>query len=365
MLAGCANRGNPRPPSLHLPEIAANLKAERIADRVLLTWTTSDKTSDGLILHAPITAVICRDAATRVAAKPALCTPVSRFAVAGGQNGQSHASDTLPPALLADPPQLLAYRMELLNPKNRSAGLSAPAFAASGSAPADPGPIRITATRRGAIVEWTPVDSSAAMELTRALTDDAHEAVSSSPPKPRRPNTSLPASKPKDPKTPVLLRAGQPNAADTGGLLDPMVLPHTTYSYMAQRVRTVQLEGHSYELRSAPSAAVSFSYQDVFPPPAPSGLESIASAPVSEAGSIDLSWEAGAETDILGYNIYRADSASGEFKRLSSAPVASPSFRDKSAQAGHTYWYRITAVDRSGNESAPSAEIRDSLPDQR
>jgi len=37
--------------------------------------------------------------------------------------------------------------------------------------------------------------------------------------------------------------------------------------------------------------------------------------------------------------------------------LLSPVYHDTSVQLGHTYWYSVTAVDRSGNESSPSAPV--------
>ena len=37
--------------------------------------------------------------------------------------------------------------------------------------------------------------------------------------------------------------------------------------------------------------------------------------------------------------------------------LLSPAYRDTSVQPGHRYWYPVTAVDRSGNESAPSSAV--------
>ncbi|WP_432484233.1 pectinesterase family protein [Kineococcus esterisolvens] len=66
--------------------------------------------------------------------------------------------------------------------------------------------------------------------------------------------------------------------------------------------------------------------------------------------SVKLSWSKGSEKDLAGYRVYRA-SASGEFQLL--ATTTSPKFTDKGAPAGFTSHYRVSAVDRAGNESAP------------
>ena len=81
----------------------------------------------------------------------------------------------------------------------------------------------------------------------------------------------------------------------------------------------------------------------------------------NEAPSIDLSWDANLETDVAGYNVYRKDASSGEFMRLNAEPVSASAFRDMKAEAGHSYEYRVTAVDRQHNESEPSDVIRETL----
>ena len=351
---GCANRGNPRPPSLHLPALATEVKAARVSNRVELTWMTSDKTSDGLLLHSFITAVICREvAAPHPSGRAGPCVQLSRLTVVPGL---SHAADTLPPELLADPPRRLVYRVELLNGKNRSAGMSSPAFAASGMAPPDPGPIHVSARRGGAVIEWAASSSMAAVELTRVCTSTGQLAAG------KKTNAGLPGAKAESSNASTVLRAAPGSGSDPGGMLDASAVLHNTYVYVAQRVRSVQVDGQTLELRSATSPSATFEFHDTFPPAAPSGLESIASLPVSGAASIDLSWDASSEPDILGYNAYRSEGS--DFTLLNQTPVASPSFRDLTAQLGHSYRYRVTAVDHAGNESPASVEIKDSLPPQ-
>ena len=42
-------------------------------------------------------------------------------------------------------------------------------------------------------------------------------------------------------------------------------------------------------------------------------------------------------------------------------PVVGPAFSDQTVQPGHTYVYRVTAVDATGNQSAPSTEVQETL----
>jgi fibronectin type 3 domain-containing protein len=42
--------------------------------------------------------------------------------------------------------------------------------------------------------------------------------------------------------------------------------------------------------------------------------------------------------------------------------VIAAAFRDKTAKAGVSYTYTVTALDASGNESKPSGEVIEKLP---
>ena len=382
LLAGCANPGPPRAPSLHLPAQVSALKTERVGSNVLLTWTTPDKTADDLPLRGPVTAAICREVPP--AASASSCQIVGRTAVVPGE---SHFSDPLPPFLLADPPRLLAYRIELFNSRGRSANPSPPAYAAAGAAPDPPAALRVLPSRRGALVEWnlspppppsqtSPPSASpsqntpAEVELTRTLIAAAPSAAPPQPP--RQPHSAAvpgaKSAKPENAFAPVLLRPRPETSTAVGaqpGLLDPGVVLQSTYAYTAQRIRTVSLGGHTLELRSDPSASVTFIDRYIFPPGAPQALQAVSVELPDTAPSIDLSWDPNPEADLLGYNVYRADTPAGPWQRLNPEPLPGPAFRDLTAQPGHTFFYRVTALDRSRNESPPGPAVRETLAQTR
>jgi hypothetical protein len=121
----------------------------------------------------------------------------------------------------------------------------------------------------------------------------------------------------------------------------------TTYFYTVRAVvrsRTVTAE-------SADSPEFSFKPVDVFPPKPPTGLTS-----VFAAGKMNLLWDANQETDFDGYNAYRSDDGV-TFKKINEALLKSPTFRDEKVERGKKYFYRVTAIDVSGNESAPSSIV--------
>jgi fibronectin type 3 domain-containing protein len=97
---------------------------------------------------------------------------------------------------------------------------------------------------------------------------------------------------------------------------------------------------------------------DVTPPATVAGL----TATAVSAGNVSLSWNAAGDADLAGYVVYRALAQSGPYARLNGSLLTSPSYSDASAPAGATVYYRVTALDQSGNESAP-AETSVVVPD--
>jgi hypothetical protein len=89
---------------------------------------------------------------------------------------------------------------------------------------------------------------------------------------------------------------------------------------------------------------------DTFPPAKPSNLSALFSA-----GAVQLVWSANTESDLGGYNVYRREDG-GSPQRINSDLLRTPTFEDNSAQPGHQYFYRVTSVDLTHNESAPSEE---------
>jgi fibronectin type 3 domain-containing protein len=119
-----------------------------------------------------------------------------------------------------------------------------------------------------------------------------------------------------------------------------------TYHY---RVRAVFKAGAS-EALSDNSQTVEITPRDVFPPAVPRDVTAIYTA-----GAVELVWTPSTAPDLAGYNVYRRE-AGGAESRVNKQLVRTPVFRDPEVQAGRSYSYRVTAVDLSGNESAPSAE---------
>jgi fibronectin type 3 domain-containing protein len=98
--------------------------------------------------------------------------------------------------------------------------------------------------------------------------------------------------------------------------------------------------------------------KDTFPPAAPQAIVAVIQ-PGATAGSVavELSWSINVESDLAGYRVYRSEQEGVRGVLLTPELLPSPAYRDNSVQLGQHYWYTATAVDRSGNESAPSLAV--------
>lgn len=97
-----------------------------------------------------------------------------------------------------------------------------------------------------------------------------------------------------------------------------------------------------------------FPIPDTTPPAAPTGLTA---APFS--GGITLTWIAPGDTDIAGYNVYRSETSPVTLTSPVNGGtlVFGTSYSDFGLTDGTTYYYVVTAVDTSANQSAASNEV--------
>jgi hypothetical protein len=140
-------------------------------------------------------------------------------------------------------------------------------------------------------------------------------------------------------------------ASETASFLDTTAEFGKQYSYEVQAFEDL---GNHREAQSDPTPARTVAYKDVFPPAAPAGLRATPSA-----SAIELSWDANSESDLAGYRVYRSV-IGGAFEKIADVSEI-PTYSDKAVQAGKTYRYQITAVDKSGNESSRSTAVEADL----
>jgi hypothetical protein len=124
-----------------------------------------------------------------------------------------------------------------------------------------------------------------------------------------------------------------------------------TYTYV---IRASATDAPPYA-ESADSATAVVTPKDTFPPAKPAGLTAAAGG-----GVITLVWEAGRESDLAGYHVWRRQAGRTDYTRLTERPVPENTYTDAAPIRGQRYEYAVSAVDKAGNESPkslPAAEI--------
>jgi len=77
--------------------------------------------------------------------------------------------------------------------------------------------------------------------------------------------------------------------------------------------------------------------------------------------AVILDWNP-STSSVAGYYIYRSESSSGPFQRVTNSVIGSLNYRDSTVQPGGHYYYVVTAVEADGSESAYSNEVAADIP---
>ncbi len=131
--------------------------------------------------------------------------------------------------------------------------------------------------------------------------------------------------------------------------LDKAVENNKTYFYF---VRAVDSPAVPWK-ESLDSTEASATPRDLTPPERPGGL-----TVVPGVNRIFLTWNENREPDLAGYVVYRSTKSGKEFQRLMDKPIDRTTYSDETVKAGVAYFYAVSAVDTSGNESPMSKEHR-------
>jgi fibronectin type 3 domain-containing protein len=99
------------------------------------------------------------------------------------------------------------------------------------------------------------------------------------------------------------------------------------------------------------AAVDSLRFGDPTPPPAPRNAYAR-----RDSSGVTVRWERVIDAELAGYVVYRSDSETGVYAKVTPAAVNALQWIDRRATG--SAWYQVRAVDRSGNESAPSPSVR-------
>jgi hypothetical protein len=365
LVVSCASPGEPverKPPT---PTTITDLSAAQMGNDVTLTFTLPRDSVEKRQLQQPPTIQLYRDfqappaagSSTAAAAKPTLLLTippamVDRYSVQGRvQFVDSLVKDDFAPA---DGREANYSIRTFVSPKKISANSNVASLIVF--PPPDPiADLKAEVTASGVSLSWTPPQKTILGTTPRIAfyrvyrSESGFDATAST-------GASAPsaAENPK-PKVPFahIAEPVAPSYTDTQAELGK------TYIYM---VRTIS-QFPATPLESLDSNFATVTPKDIFPPTAPRNLVVVFVPRATGAPAhLEISWAINPETDVAGYNIYRAE-AQGHFgTRLNSDLLLTPAFRDMTVVPGREYSYTATAVDRSGNESPASEPTSGNVP---
>ena len=346
LLAGCASPGVPLPPSLELARPVNDLRAARKGDKVRLTWTIPTQTTDHQNLRHGGVVEVCRTVGSTIRG----CgSPVARIPFLppsrGPNTNQNQASytDQLGPGEQSSPTAEFVYAVNILNPYNRSAGLSNQIQVPAATTLPSPGEFHAQLTPEGVQLAWNPVTPPQIPDLRFVYRVYRREQGS---------NKDAIAG-----EVPI-------STQEFPNLLDHGFEWEKTYDYRAAVITIITAPNAAErQVEGEDTPPVRVVAHDVFPPAAPAELQAVFSGP-GQKPFIDLVWTPNSEPDLAGYNVYRRDESGGEAVKLNSDLIKSPAFRDTEVAPGHRYVYSISAADVRGNESPRSEEASESVPAQ-
>lgn len=368
----CGNQGPPQPPLRSVPATTSDLRLRQQGNRLLLDFSFPQTTAAGQALGGVTSVEVwevlqpVRPAAPSTAAPapgtvPDTAPGATPGTTSGTAPGTTAATDgkTTPldprifqaastkiltltqqdlpaatfgsrvliplplPEPMPTPPQARYYAVRTVGPLGDLSEFSNQVGIVPGTPPAPPERVSVTARPDGVLVEWSGTDGATGYNIYRRQAEQR----------------SL----------------GQPiqaAGAEARSWLDTSAALGQSYIY-----GVTAIAGQDPLIESGVASEQEVRYQDRFPPPPP--LELVA---LAEGGRVRLVWRGSEAEDLVGYHVYRRG-AEGDFARVSRETLVDTEFVDESVSPGQTYSYRVTAVDKLGNESGPGAEVRASVPE--
>lgn len=344
-IAGCGTPGAPQLPSLQLARPPDDLSASRKGNKVQLEWTLPRKNTDRTLVKNIPQSLLCRHEGTALMSG---CTMVA--AVQNPKPAEKHKHEQPPavhmkymdtlPAQLGEqhPAGFVRYAVEILNSRERSAGLSNQVLIPVAPTLAPPDQLAAKIEADGVLLSWMgasvpapPVGLTYLYRVTRSPAGaNAYIALADIEPKP------------------------------DGFYLDKTFEWETKYDYRITSVTMVHSQGINMAVEGDDSKAGEVFTRDIYPPAEPTGLQAVFSS-IGQKPFVDLSWAPNMESDLAGYNVFRR-LAGGDPVKLNQQLVPVPSFRDDKVVPGKTYYYTVSAVDARGNEGPHSRETAEGVP---
>lgn len=347
----CAAPAEPQPRHPVIPGRIADLTAAQRGDGTLLSFTPPARSADGDRLAASPMVEILRAFGPAGAAAPPTGALVAVYTLPGPVLDTYRAAgrvefhdDIAPEEIARHDGDRVFYVVRCRVSKRVTSQDSSPASFILHPAPAPISEVHATVVEEGVQLNWqapatvsggAPLTSSGGFRIYRNEVPPAGESV--------QPGES----------------AAFLAASPAESFLDTQIEWGKTYLYT---VRTVARYGAD-AVESADSPPVPVTPKDVFPPGPPADLVAVfVPAAGAAPAAVELSWAISPEPDAAGYYVYRAGERQANAQRVTPALLPTPAFRDTSVTQEGRYTYTVTAVDRAGNESRPSASVSVVIP---
>jgi hypothetical protein len=348
LLTGCGTPGAPQLPSLQLARPVDDLTASRKGDKVQLDWTLPRKNVDRTLVKNIPQSLICRREGTALMSGCRMVATVPNPKLEEKHKGEQPPDvhmkyvDTLPQQLDEQHPAgFVRYAVEILNSRERSAGLSNQVLIPVAPTIAPPDQLAAKVEADGVLISWVGANvPTAPAGLTYRYRIMRSPAGAN-----------------------AYIALAEVEPENEGFYLDKTFGWEIKYDYRITSVTQVHSQGINMAVEGDDSKATEIFTRDIYPPGEPTGLQAVFSS-VGQKPFVDLSWAPNMENDLAGYNVFRSV-AGGEPVKLNQQLVTVPSFRDSSVASGKTYVYSVSAVDARGNESPHSADTKESIPDRQ
>ena len=358
LVAGCGVPGDPIPPSPPIPVAVTDLAGHQLGDGVLLIFTPPNKSTRGERLPQLPTLEILRGS-LRPDGRPdpnslrVVDTVPGSLLGSYVQDDKIHFLEPVPPEeIRAHPGETLIYRVRTRVSERKASADSNDVSLQLFTVPERIETVETLVTENSIQLSWPAPKRTSAGEPMTAIQEYHVFRGELDPVSAAAAQKDLHAAVWKLPLLQIASTSA-PEYQDTGFDYGK------TYVYVVRSVINV----NGAPLESGDARPAILTPKDIFPPAAPQDVVA-ALLPGASPGTllVDLSWAINLETDMAGYRVYRSERGDERGQLLTPELLPTPAYRDSSVLSGRRYWYTVAAVDRAGNESAPSTTLLVEIP---
>ena len=356
LLAGCASPGEPIERKPQVPAPIADLSAEQQGNSVVLSFTLPVETAERRPLKQTPAVEIYRAfaPAAGVSGTPTLFFTIPPdLADKYTERQRFHWADSLSPEdFTQHPAGVVTYMVRTRASAKRASDDSNLVDVKIYPAPEAIADFTAQITPSGVALKWTPPQETITGSSPSVARYEIYRAQVQTEARPATTASMQAAPKPMAPLAQIA-------TADSAAYEDSQVELGKTYLYS---VRSGSPD-HGKLLSSGDSNVVTITFKDLFPPAAPQGLVVVELPAQGETPAhLELSWAISPENDVAGYHVYRSEQVGVLGTLVNAELLPAPAFRDMNVLPGRRYFYSVTALDRSGNESSASAVASGGVP---